>query len=74
MKQRIGSSSHSSYSAFRHLQRPKCVYQPLTKYAFNASKDAMIAALQKRVRGQAEKIMKLEKQLEVASSSLYQSR
>ena len=40
--------------------------------ASNASKDAMIAALQKRIREQAEKIKELEKQLEVAYGALYQ--
>ncbi len=43
-----------------------------TEQASNASKDTMIAALQKRVREQAEKIKELEKQLEVAYGSLYQ--
>jgi hypothetical protein len=32
----------------------------------------MIAALQKRIREQAEKIKELEKQLEVAYGALYQ--
>jgi len=44
---------------------------PPREQASSASKDAMIAALQKRVRAQAEKIKELEKQLEVAYSSLY---
>lgn len=45
---------------------------PKPEQASNASKDAVIAALQKRVREQAEKIKELEKQLEVAYSLLYQ--
>ena len=45
---------------------------PPREQASTASKDAMIAALQKRVREQAEKIKQLEKQLEVAYSLLYQ--
>jgi hypothetical protein len=45
---------------------------PTREQASNASKDAMIAALQKRIREQAEKIKELEKQLEVAYGSLYQ--
>jgi Family of unknown function (DUF6262) len=40
--------------------------------ASSASKDAMIAALQKRSRAQDEKIKELEKQLKVAYNSLYQ--
>ena len=39
--------------------------------ASSASKDAMIAALQKRVREQAEEIKELRKQLEVAYQHLY---
>ncbi|GHO78978.1 hypothetical protein KSD_67490 [Ktedonobacter sp. SOSP1-85] len=45
---------------------------PVRERASDASKDAMIAALQKRVCEQSEKIKELEKQLEVAYSSLYQ--
>ncbi len=45
---------------------------PPREQASTASKDAMIAALQKRVREQAEKIKQLEKQLEVAYGPLYQ--
>lgn len=44
---------------------------PTREQASNASKDAMIAALQKRVREQAEKIKEFEQQLEVAYGSLY---
>jgi hypothetical protein len=39
--------------------------------ASSASKDAMIAALQKRVREQAEEMKELRKQLEVAYQHLY---
>ncbi len=45
---------------------------PVREQASSASKDAVIAALQKRVRAQAERIKDLEKQLEVAYGSLYQ--
>lgn len=45
---------------------------PRREQASSASKDAMIAALQKRVHEQATKIKELEKQLEVAYGSLYQ--
>lgn len=45
---------------------------PPREQASNASKDAMIAALEKRVREQAEEIKDLKKQLEVAYGSLYQ--
>jgi uncharacterized protein YceH (UPF0502 family) len=56
----------------RAQQTPKAqVKIPAREQASNASKDAMIAALQKRVREQAEKIKELEKQLEVAYGSLY---
>jgi len=44
---------------------------PLREQASTASKDAMIAALQKRVREQADKIRELQQQLEVAYGSLY---
>ena len=44
---------------------------PQREQASNASKDAMIAALQKRVREQTEEILELRKQLEVAYGSLY---
>lgn len=57
----------------RSQQVPKPqVKIPSREQASNASKDALIAALQKRVREQAEKIKELEKQLEVAYGSLYQ--
>ncbi len=56
----------------RSQQTPKVqVKLPAREQASNASKDAMIAALQKKVREQAEKIKELEKQLEVAYGSLY---
>jgi hypothetical protein len=44
---------------------------PVREQASNASKDAMIAALQKRVKEQAEEIKELKKQLEVAYGHLY---
>lgn len=44
---------------------------PPREQASSASKDAVIAALQKRVREQAEEIRNLKKQLEVAYGSLY---
>ncbi len=44
---------------------------PPREQASTASKDAMIAALQKRVREQADKIRELQQQLEVAYGSLY---
>lgn len=57
----------------RSQQVPKAqVKIPVREQASSASKDAVIAALQKRVRAQAEKIKELEKQLEVAYGSLYQ--
>jgi Family of unknown function (DUF6262) len=57
----------------RAQQVPKAqVKIPVREQASSASKDAMIAALQKRVRVQAERIKELEKQLEVAYGSLYQ--
>jgi hypothetical protein len=57
----------------RSQQSPKAqVIVPLKAQASTPSKDTVIAALQKRVREQAEKIKALEQQLEVAYSSLYQ--
>jgi len=57
----------------RSQQVPKAqVKIPVREQASSASKDAVIAALQKRVRAQAERIKDLEKQLEVAYGSLYQ--
>src|SRR5260370_40509906 len=57
----------------RSQQIPKAqVKIPPREQASNASKDAMIAALQQRVREQAEEIKELKKQLEVAYGSLYQ--
>jgi hypothetical protein len=57
----------------RSQQMPKArVKIPPREQASNASKDAMIAALQKRIREQAEEIKELKKQLEVAYGSLYQ--
>jgi uncharacterized protein YhbP (UPF0306 family) len=44
---------------------------PASEQASNVSKDPMVAALQKRIREQAEKIKELEKQLEVAYGTLY---
>ena len=44
---------------------------PSREQASTASKDAIIAALQKRVREQAEEIKDLRKHLEVAYGSLY---
>ena len=45
---------------------------PPREQASNTSKDAMIAALQKRVKEQSEEIKDLKKQLEVAYGALYQ--
>ncbi len=57
----------------RSQQTPKAQIKiPPREQASSASKDAMIAALQKRIREQAEKIKELEKQLEVAYGALYQ--
>lgn len=57
----------------RSQQAPKAqVTVPLKSQASSSSKDTVIAALQKRVREQAEKIKELEKQLEVAYTGLYQ--
>jgi hypothetical protein len=55
----------------QQMPRAKVKISP-QEQASNASKDAMIAALQKRIREQAEKIKELEKQLEVAYGALYQ--
>ncbi len=44
---------------------------PPREQASSASKDAIIVALQKRVRNQAEEIKELRKQLEVAYQHLY---
>lgn len=55
----------------QHIPRVQ-VKIPRQEQASNASKDVVIAALQKRVREQAEKIQELEKQLEIAYGSLYQ--
>jgi uncharacterized protein YceH (UPF0502 family) len=56
----------------RAQQFPKAqVKIPVREQASNASKDAMIAALQKRVKEQAEEIKELKKQLEVAYGHLY---
>jgi hypothetical protein len=56
----------------RSQQTPSArVKIPPREQASSASKDAMIAALQKRVREQAEEIKDLKKQLEVAYGSLY---
>lgn len=44
---------------------------PPREQASSASKDAVIAALQKRVREQAEEMKELRKQLEVAYQHLY---
>lgn len=57
----------------RSQQLPKAqVRIPPREQASNASKDTMIAALQKRVKEQTEEITKLRKQLEVAYGSWYQ--
>jgi hypothetical protein len=56
----------------RSQQAPSArVKIPPREQASSASKDAMISALQKRVREQAEEIKDLKKQLEVAYGSLY---
>lgn len=56
----------------RAQQVPKArVRIPPREQASNASKDAVIAALQKRIREQAEEIKALRKQLEVAYQHLY---
>src|SRR5260370_39090985 len=57
----------------RSQQLPKAqVKIPSREQASTASRDAMIAALQKRVREQAAEIQELEKQLEAAYGPLYQ--
>ena len=59
----------------RSQYMPKAqVKMPLREQASNASKDMMIATLQKRIKEQAEKIRELQSQLEVASGLLYQQR
>jgi glucan phosphoethanolaminetransferase (alkaline phosphatase superfamily) len=56
----------------RSQQVPKAQMKiPAREQASNASKDALIAALQKRVRVQAERIKELEQQLEVAYGHFY---
>ena len=51
----------------RAQQTPKAqVKIPVREQASNASKDAMIATLQRRVKEQAEEIRQLRRQLEVA--------
>ncbi len=56
----------------RSQQLPKAqVKIPSREQASSASKDAMIAALQKRVREQAAEIQELKKQLEAAYGPLY---
>lgn len=55
----------------RSQQVPKVqVRIPTQERASNASKDAMIAALQKRVKEQATEIRELKKQLEVTTAEL----
>src|SRR5260221_3034161 len=57
----------------RSQQLPKAqVKIPSREQASTASRDAMIAALQKRVREQAAEIQELKKQLEAAYGPLYQ--
>ncbi|BCL78989.1 hypothetical protein ccbrp13_14540 [Ktedonobacteria bacterium brp13] len=59
----------------RSQQKPKTQGKiSFREQASNASKDAMIATLQKRVKEQAEKIRELQLQLEVASGLLYQQK
>ncbi len=56
----------------RSQQAPSArVKIPTREQASSASKDAMIVALQKRVREQADRIRELQQQLEVAYGSLY---
>lgn len=56
----------------RDQQTPRTqVKIPPREQASSASKDAVIAALQLRVKAQAEEIKALKKQLEVAYRSLY---
>jgi len=57
----------------RSQQAPSAqVKIPPREQASSASKDALIAALQKRIHEQAEKIKNLEQQLEAAYGSFYQ--
>jgi len=57
----------------RSQQMPKAqVKIPPKEQASNASKDAMITALQKRVKEQAAEIQKLKQQVEVAYGLLHQ--
>jgi len=65
LKQRI---IHLRTQQTPHVQ----VKIPPREQASNASKDAMIVALQKRVKEQSEEIKDLKKQLEVAYGALYQ--
>jgi len=51
--------------------KPKIVI-PLQERASDASKDALIALLRKRVKEQEEQIRELKKQVEVAYGQLYQ--
>jgi hypothetical protein len=55
----------------RSQQAPKTqTVIPISEQASNASKDTMIAALQKRVKEQAAEIRELKRQLEVAYGQL----
>lgn len=55
----------------RALQAPKTqIVIPVREQASNASKDTMIAALQKRVKEQAAEIRELKQQLEVVYGRL----
>ncbi len=65
LKQRI---IHLRTQQTPHVQ----VKIPPREQASSASKDTMIAALQKRVKEQSEEIKDLKKQLEVAYGALYQ--
>ncbi len=57
----------------RSQQMPKAqVKLPPKEQASTASKDAMIAAIQKRVKEQAAEIQKLKQQVEVAYGLLHQ--
>ena len=59
----------------RVQQTPKVqVKIPKLEQASSASKDAMISALQKRVREQAAEITQLKRQVEVAYGLLHQSQ
>jgi hypothetical protein len=53
--------------------KPKIVIPPQER-ASDASKDALIALLRKRVKEQEEQIRELKKQVEVAYGQLYQQR